>query len=381
MKQNRRHFIRTSGLTALAGVAGIESIFASMIKKNQPQKGLQSTFIPYDLKLQHTFTLANSSRTHTPDVLTCIEFDGLRGYGEASMPPYLGESVESATRFLSSLNLNQFNDPFQLDEILEYVDKMASGNCAAKASVDIALHDLLGKIMQQPWYKIWGFDPADTPNTSFTIGIDTPEVVRRKVNEASPYKILKVKLGQKTDREMIETIRSVTNVPLCVDVNQGWTNKEQALEMIHWLQEKGVVFVEQPMPKTAIDDMAWLTEQSPLPTIGDESVQRLPDVAKANGVYSGINIKLMKCTGMREAHKMVELAQSFDMKVMIGCMTETSCAISAAAQLSPVCQWADLDGNLLISNDPYEGIKVIDGKVTLADKPGLGLKALQKLFV
>ena len=125
MKQNRRHFIRTSGLTALAGVAGIESIFASMIKKNQPQKGLQLTFIPYDLKLQHTFTLANSSRTHTPDVLTCIEFDGLRGYGEASMPPYLGESVESATRFLSSLNLNQFNDPFQLDEILEYVDKMA----------------------------------------------------------------------------------------------------------------------------------------------------------------------------------------------------------------------------------------------------------------
>jgi len=313
-------------------------------------------------------------------MLTCLEFDGIFGYGEASMPPYLGESVDSATKFLSSLDLSQFKDPFQMDDILAYVDSVAPYNCAAKAAVDIALHDLVGKIMGQPWYKIWGFDPADTPNTSFTIGIDTPEVVRQKVAEADPYRILKVKLGMATDKEMIETIRSVTDKPLCVDVNQGWTDRNKALEMIHWLKEKGVVFVEQPMPKTAIDDMAWLTANSPLPTIGDESVQRLPDVIKAKGVYSGINIKLMKCTGMREAHQMLTLAKSLGMKVMIGCMTETSCAISAAAQLSSKCNWADLDGNLLISNDPYSGVQVVNGKITLIDQPGIGISDLQKLF-
>lgn len=313
-------------------------------------------------------------------MLTCLEFDGIFGYGEASMPPYLGESVDSATKFLSALDLSQFKDPFQMDDILAYVDSVMPGNCAAKASVDIALHDLVGKIMGQPWYKIWGFDPADTPNTSFTIGIDTPEVVRQKVAEAAPYNILKVKLGMATDKEMVETIRSVTDKPLCVDVNQGWTDRNKALEMIHWLKEKGVVFVEQPMPKTAIDDMAWLTENSPLPTIGDESVQRLPDVIKAKGVYNGINIKLMKCTGMREAHQMLTLAKSLGMKVMIGCMTETSCAISAAAQLSPKTDWADLDGNLLISNDAYSGVQVVNGKVTLIDEPGIGINVVQKLF-
>jgi L-alanine-DL-glutamate epimerase-like enolase superfamily enzyme len=267
-----------------------------------------------------------------------------------------------------------------MDNILQYVDSVTPGNTAAKAAVDIALHDLVGKLMKQPWYKIWGFDPSHTPNTSFTIGIDTPEVVKQKVAEAAPYKILKVKLGQSTDHQMIETIRSVTDRPLCVDVNQGWTDRVKALEMIHWLKENGVVFVEQPMPKTAIDDMAWLTQNSPLPTIADESVQRLPDVLKVHGVYNGINIKLMKCTGMREARQMLTLARSLDMKIMIGCMTETSCAISAAAQLAPKADWADLDGNLLISNDPYSGMQIVDGKVTLVDKPGIGVKEVKKVF-
>jgi len=379
---SRRNFIRISGLAVLAGLAGVETVFGQM--KGKPieasGKGLRLSFLPYPLQLKHTFTIANSSRNSTPDVLTCLEFEGIRGYGEASMPPYLGESIESCSKFLSSLDLSQFKDPFLMDDILQYVDSVMPANCAAKASVDIALHDLVGKIMGQPWYKIWGFDPADTPNTSFTIGIDTPEVVIQKVKEAAPYNILKVKLGQVTDKEMINTIRSVTDKPLCVDVNQGWTDKRHALEMIHWLKEKGVVFVEQPMPKAAIDDMAWLTENSPLPTIGDEAVQRLPDVIKAHGVYSGVNIKLMKCTGMREAHQMLTLARSLGMKVMIGCMTETSCAVSAAAQLSPKADWADLDGNLLISNDPYAGVQVVNGKLTLIDRPGIGIKTLQTMF-
>ena len=379
---NRRNFIRISGLTAIVGLTGIKNTFGEMEKKSTKHsgKGLILRFLPYNLQLKHTFTIANSSRNSTPDMLTCLEFDGLRGYGEASMPPYLGESIESCTKFLSSLDLSQFKDPFQMDDILQYVDTVMPGNCAAKAAVDIALHDLVGKIMGQPWYKIWGFDPADTPNTSFTIGIDTPEVVIQKVKEAAPYNILKVKLGQSTDKEMINAIRSVTDKPLCVDVNQGWTDRGKALEMIHWLKEKGVVFVEQPMPKTAIDDMAWLTANSPLPTVADEALQRLPDVMKAHGVYSGINIKLMKCTGMREAHQMLTLAKSLGMKVMIGCMTETSCAVSAGAQLSPKADWADLDGNLLISNDPYSGMQVVNGKVTLIDQPGIGIKAIHTVF-
>lgn len=330
-------------------------------------------FTPYTLELRHVFTIATSSRTTTPVVLTEIEYDGVIGYGEASMPPYLGESHASATSFLQKVDLSKYPDPFELDTILADIDAIAPGNPAAKASVDIALHDLVGKLLGKPWYAIWGLNPRKTPNTTFTIGIDTPEVVRQKTREAAEFKVLKVKLGRENDKEMIETIRTVTDVPLTTDVNQGWKDKHFALDMAHWLKEKGVVLVEQPMPKEMVDDIAWLTERSPLPIIGDEAVQRLPDVRKAYGVYHGINVKLMKCTGMREAYKMMLVARSLGMKLMIGCMTETSCAISAASQLSPLVDWADLDGALLISNDVFDGMKVVEGKVTLPDRPGIGV--------
>jgi L-alanine-DL-glutamate epimerase-like enolase superfamily enzyme len=249
----------------------------------------------------------------------------------------------------------------------------APGNSAAKASIDIALHDLLGKIVKQPWFKLWGFSPENAPDTSFTIGIDSPEVVQHKVKEAPEFKILKVKLGGQNDREIIESIRLVSDVPLFVDINQGWTNKKQALDFIFWLKEKGVVLVEQPLPKGNLDDSAWLTQHSPLPVIADESVQRLSDLNQIKGAFSGINVKLMKCTGMREAHKMINFARANRMSVLIGCMTETSCAISAAAQLSPVADWADLDGNLLITNDPFTGIQIINGKIVLNGLPGIGI--------
>jgi L-alanine-DL-glutamate epimerase-like enolase superfamily enzyme len=186
--------------------------------------------------------------------------------------------------------------------------------------------------------------------------------------------VLKVKLGRGNDKEMINSVRSVTDVPVYVDVNQGWKDKYQALDMINWLKEQGVIFVEQPMPAAQIDDMAWLTHHSPLPTLADEAFHRLADVVKFKDVYSGINIKLMKSTGLREAHKMITVARAMNMKILMGCMTETSCAVSAAAQLSPLVDWADLDGNLLINNDVYEGVKVVNGKLTLNDWPGIGIR-------
>ena len=382
--QNRRNFLKTLGF-AMAGsgllmhqttYAGALSNTASFLKHGTSGK-MKLKFYPYELDLKHVFTVASFSRKTTPTVQVEIELDGITGYGEASMPPYLGESIESVTKFLGKVNLDQFNDPFLMEDILSHVDGIEPGNHAAKAAVDIALHDLTGKIMGVPWYKVWGLNKQNTPSTSFTIGIDTAEVVKEKTLEAAgQFNVLKVKLGRDNDKEMIETIRQVSSLPIAVDVNQGWTDREYALDMIHWLNEKGIVMVEQPMPKTQIDDMAWLTQHSPLPTFADESLQRLKDVNDMKGVFSGINIKLMKCTGMHEAYKMMVLARALGMKVMIGCMTETSCAVSAASQLSPGVDFADLDGNLLISNDLYSGTKIVNGKITLNDLPGIGIEKL-----
>lgn len=369
---DRRNFLKGTALGLVALSAPISLSAAEQARTVAKTGKLKLSFKPNELKLRHAFNLARNSRTTTPDVLVQLEYDGIVGYGEASMPPYLGESIESVTKFLGNLDLGQFNDPFRIEEILSYVDGTAPDNRAAKASVDIALHDLLGKIMGQPWYKIWGLSPEKTPNTSFTIGIDKADVVRQKVDEAAPYKVIKVKMGLDNDKELVEIIRSKTDKPLCVDANQGWTDKEKALDMCHCLKERGCMFVEQPFDKKMIDETAWLRERSPLPIIADEFCQRIPDVMRAYQVYDGINIKLMKSTGLHEAYKMAVLAKSLGMKLMIGCMTETSCAISAAAQLAPMADWVDLDGNLLIANDSFDGVKVVDGKITLTDKPGIG---------
>lgn len=337
------------------------------------QGKFQLRYRPYTLQMHHVFTVASFSRNTTPVVLLELEFDGIIGYGEASMPPYLGESQESVFTFLRQVDLSRFSSPFETAAILAYVDTITANNTAAKAALDIALHDLLGKIMQQPFYKIWGLDPQMIPSTSFTIGIDTEAMIRQKVLEASSYRMLKVKLGLETDKMIIETIRSVTDVPLCADVNQGWKDKHLAVDMAGWLAERNVVFLEQPMPKDRPEDNAWLTERSPIPTIADEACQRLADVAALKDIYNGINIKLMKCTGMREAKQMAEMARALHMKVMLGCMTETSCAISAAAQLAPLADWADLDGALLIDNDLFEGMRIENGLCILPDRPGIGV--------
>jgi len=379
----RREFLKTTAL-ATAGAAVLGACSPAGKKDggdNTPKpykvggkERIKLSWAPYELTLAHVFTVATYSRTTTPDVQVEIQYDGFTGYGEASMPPYLGQSVESVTGFLKKVNLEQFDDPFQIEDILTYVDSVAPGEPAAKAAIDIALHDLVGKLLGQPWWRIWGLDAKKAPPTCFTIGIDKADVVREKTKEcADRFKVLKVKVGLDNDKEMIQTIREVTSLPLVVDANQGWKDRQKALDEILWLKEQGVKMVEQPMPKDRLDDIAWITERSPIPIMADEGIQRLKDIPSIKGVYSGINIKLMKCTGMREAWKMANYARAEGMKVMVGCMTETSCAVTAAAQLSPIVDFADLDGNLLISNDRFEGMVVKDGMITLPDRPGLGL--------
>ena len=359
-----------------AGTSGIDKTDGNQGRKNVNglSSSLSMSFEPYELQLRHVFTVSSYSRKTTPGVQVRIDYQGITGYGEASMPPYLGQSVETVTAFLRKVDLTRFNDPFCLEDILGYVDSLSPGDSAAKAAVDIALHDLVGKLLGAPWYRIWGLDPTKAPDTTFTIGIDTPDVVREKTREcADRFNILKVKVGLDNDKEMIRTIREITDLPIAVDANQGWKDRSMALDEIYWLKENGIVMVEQPMPKERLDDNAWITERSPLPIFADEAIQRLADIPSVKGAYHGINIKLMKCTGMREAWKMLNYARAEGMKVMIGCMTETSCAVSAAAQLSPAVDFADLDGNLLISNDLFDGMKVKAGRIVLPDRPGIGI--------
>lgn len=384
----RREFLKTGALAAVgAGLLSTGTTLAKGLDLTDKNKSaninangrarMKLSFEPYELKLKHVFTVSSFSRSTTPDVQVRIDYDGYTGYGEASMPPYLGQSVDSVCTFLKKVNLEQFPDPFCIDDILTYIDSLSPGDSAAKAAVDIALHDLVGKIIGAPWHRMLGLNPEKTPNTTYTIGIDTDEMVKLKTREvAGQFKILKVKLGTPRDREMIRAIREVSDLPIAVDVNQGWKNKKKALDEIFWLKEQGIVMVEQPMPKEMLDANAWLTEKSPLPTFADEAIQRLKDIPAIKGAYTGINVKLMKCTGMREAWKMMNYARAEGMKVMIGCMTETSCAIAAAAQLSPAVDFADLDGNLLIANDIFRGTTVVDGKITLNQLPGIGIEKI-----
>ncbi|HEY1024458.1 MAG TPA: dipeptide epimerase [Sphingobacteriaceae bacterium] len=335
---------------------------------------MKISYRPFDLELKYPFTISRFSRTSTPIMLVTIEHDGLTGYGEASMVPYMGENVDTATDFLRSVDLSWLKYPFDMGEVVEYLDGIRPGNPSIKAAIDIALHDLKGKIEQRACYRFFSADPQKMPVTTITIGIDTPEVMVRKVQEASVAKVLKIKLGRDNDKELINTIRSVSNQPLYVDANQGWTDREEGLDMVHWLHEQGVVLIEQPMAKDDPDSNAWITERSPIAIVGDEAVQRLADVEKARGVYHGINMKLMKSGGMHEGYEMITKAKALGLKVLIGCMSETSCATLAAAALAPLCDWADLDGPFLTKNNPYKDPEFADGRWVLNNDPGLGLK-------
>ena len=332
----------------------------------------------FDLELKHAFSIAKFTRTSTPLLLLKIDYEGKTGYGEASMVPYMGESYETAHAFLKKVDWQRFKFPFDFAEISAYLDSLAEGNPAIKAAIDIALNDLNGQLLDKPCYEIYGANPDKMPVTSFTVGIDTPEMLRKKLEDAKEFKVVKVKLGRDNDREIIETIRSVTNVPLYVDANQGWNERKKAIDLIYWLHDQGVVLIEQPMDKANLEGNAWLTQRSPIPILADEAMQRIGDLDSLKGAYHGINIKLMKSTGMYEGHQTILKARKLGMKVLIGCMSETSIATLAAAHLAPLCDWADLDGPFLTVNNPFDTPAFKDGKYILDNLPGLGLKGIKE---
>lgn len=329
------------------------------------------------LLLKHPFTIARGTRTHYDSVILTLEHNGVTAYGEAVPAERYNDNSEKVDAALMSIDFNSepFNDPFRLEDIDTACRSNELMTPSSIAAINIAYWDLQGKLLNQPLYKLWGLDPAKSLVSTFTIGIDEVDVIKQKVKEADEYPILKVKQGMDNDREIIEAIREMTDKVIRVDANEGWT-KEEALDKIEWLAEQNVEFVEQPLPADKLDDTAWLKERSPLPIIADENVVTKFDIPKIAYAFDGINIKLMKSGGPTEALKMIHIARSNGLKVMLGCMCESSIAIGAAAHLSPLADWADLDGNLLLSNDPFTGIGMKDGKLILPDAAGIGVEPI-----
>lgn len=326
-----------------------------------------------DLTLRHTWTIARGSSDCKTNVFVKLVCEGVTGYGEAAPNIRYEETAASSVDFLKlAQSTVEKADLWHYHNLAEEVAELIPGQTAAKTAIDIAVMDWIGKKVGLPLHRYFGLNKAKTPITTYSIGIDTPEVIKQKIGEAAPFPVLKIKVGLKNDEEVIAAVRSVTDKPLRVDANEGWADKEEALRKIEWLQTQGVELIEQPMPAAMLKETAWLRQRVQIPIIADESVKTTRNIPELAGAFDGINLKLMKAGGIQEAMRMIVLARAFDMKIMLGCMVESSLAISAAASLAPLVDYADLDGNLLISNDPFTGVKVADGQLVLQDAPGVG---------
>lgn len=326
-----------------------------------------------ELGLRHTWTIARNSSRAKRNVLTRLRHEGIEGYGEAAPNPRYGEDAESVARSLDTVAPQLADDPGRLDAMLDRVEAALPSSPSARAAIDIALHDWAGRSAGQPLYRLLGTDPRKTPQTSLSIGIDAVPVMQEKVREAGDVPVLKIKAGLKNDREILEGIRKVTDKPLWVDANEGWTEPALAVEMIRWMQGMGVVLIEQPLPAEDLQGARFVRERVDLPIFADEAALGPNDVPRLAGAYDGVNIKLQKAGGLRAARRMVDAARDFGLKVMLGCMIETSIGITAAAHLSPLADLADLDGHLLILDDPFAGVQVRHGRLHLPDRPGLGI--------
>ena len=323
-----------------------------------------------ELELTHTFRLARGASDVRQTLVLELEEEGLMGLGEAAPIDRYDQDCASAARAAEAM-AQHLTSPLAYDSAASSV--AVPGEVAAEAAMDMAVCDLAGKKLGVPLYELMGIDPRQAPVTSFTIGMDTPEVMEAKVREAGEYEVLKIKMGSDEDRQILEAVRGVTDRPLRVDANEGWT-LEGAQSRLEWLESMGVELVEQPLPAGQLEEMRELRRLSPLPLFADESVYRAADIPRLAGAFDGINIKLMKCGGLGEARRMIAVARAHGMQVMLGCMVESSLAITAAAHLSPLVDFADLDGNLLIDNDPFVGVTVKSGRLVLPEGPGLGVR-------
>ena len=323
-----------------------------------------------ELQLQHPFKIARRSTEAYRQVLS-VEIDG--GIGETAPALFYGETVQTVRVALQTVASALPDDLDAIHDVMATVEATLGGNYAAKSAIDMALHDRLGKKLGVPLYQLWGLNPHKTACTSFTIGLDEPEVMAEKTRQAEMYPILKVKLGTPRDLEIIQTLRDVTDKPIYVDANTAWTPKE-AIHKIRELARYGVELVEQPTKPGDLSGLKFVRENSELPIIADESVKRASDIPMLAECVDGINIKLVKCGGLLEAHRMIHVARTHGLQVMIGCMIESSLGITAAAHLTPLVDYADLDGNLLIANDPYTGVTLDKGKLILPNRPGIGVK-------
>ncbi len=375
---NRKKFLKLTGTGLL--LTGFPAIGFNGLEFNERKNmfnqntGASLSYKVQKLLLKHTWTISRNSTDFKNNVFVKIKKDGIEGLGEAAPNVRYDETPESTVAIIEKVR--PLFDKFDLWHFVDLgyaIKEISAGQSAAKAALDIAIMDWIAKKQNMPLYQYLGLNKEKVPLTTFSIGIDTPEVIRQKVKEAEPFPILKIKVGRENDREIIAAVRSVTDKPLRVDANEGWKNKEEALEKIKWLKNEGVEFIEQPMPAAMYDDIRWLRDRVDIPIIADEAVRTAADIPMLAGAYDGINIKLMKSAGLQEALRMIAMARSLGLKIMLGCMIESSLAIAAAAQISPLVDWLDLDGNLLISNDPIKGHPVVDGKIILNDKPGLGV--------
>ncbi len=327
------------------------------------------------LKLRHTWTTVMSSSDYRDTLQVRYSRDGITGLGEGAPIVRYKEDARGADAAVQSVrDYLAAADPWQFRKVLHETFRRIDGNWAAKAAIDIALMDWIGQKLGVPLYRYFGLDPKDAPVTTFSIGIDTPEVTRQKVQEAAAFPVLKIKVGLDRDEQTIEAVRAATNKPLRADANEGWTNKEEAVRKINWLEKNGVEFIEQPMPAAMHDEIRWVRSRVHLPIIADEAVHHPQDIPRLADAYDGINVKLDKSGGILEAYRMIEMARSLGMKTMLGCMISSSISVTAAAHLSPLVDYADLDGFLLISNDAYEGVAVENGRLILPARPGLGLR-------
>jgi L-Ala-D/L-Glu epimerase len=344
---------------------------------------MKLTYRPYRLEFRHPFGLSSHSRKETPVVFVRLEQDGVSGYGEACLPAYLGETVETTVAFLESARVileNMNSSAGYPSESIASVHGISEGTPAAKAAIDMALHDLWGKLNGRPCCELLGLECAESRATSFTIAIDAEDKLEQKIHEASDYAILKIKAGTRNDKALIRLVRKFTRKPLYVDVNQGWKDKHFVLDMILWMREQNVVLLEQPMPRSMKEEMQWVTDKSGIPVIADESVRNMDDLLHLDGSFSGINIKLMKCGGLAEAVKMIGWAKKRGIKVMLGCMAESSCGTSAMAQLVQQGDFIDLDAPQLYKNDPFEGIRYRHGRLYVPQEPGIGARPVNGLF-